>query len=182
MDPKIYIIVAMDQKRGIGIKGKLPWKLKKDMAFFKSITTKSEDCQFRNMVIMGRKTWESIPEKHRPLEGRKNVILTRNKNYKVTDKGAYVAHSFKEAMALVDERIESIFVIGGAKIYEQALKRRDIKGMYITRIKKTFNCDAFFPKPPRFDKKEKLGVEEENGIEYEFWLFKKQAPKWRKRK
>lgn len=151
------------------------------MEFFKATTIKTEDCQLRNMVIMGRKTWESIPEKHRPLEGRKNVILTRNKKFEAPE-GAHVAHSFKQALDLADERIDQIFVMGGAKIYEQALKRKDIKGMYITKVNSTFKCDAFFPKPPRFPKKQMLDSGKEGDLDYEFWLYTKPAPKWRSRK
>lgn len=177
MDAKIYLIAAVDQKNGIGFKNTIPWKLKKDMAFFKDTTLRTDDCQKRNMVLMGRKTWESLPEKHRPLEGRKNVILTRDKNFKV--EGADVAHSFQEALELADDRVESIFVMGGAKVYEQVMKRKDIKGVYLTRIQRTYKCDAFFPKLPRFPKQELLGSEVEDGVKYEFWLYKKPAPKWR---
>ncbi len=171
--PKLYLIAAIDQKGGIGLGGKLPWHLKADMEFFRRTTICHEDAQRRNMVIMGRKTWESIPESQRPLKGRKNVILTGNKDFKA--EGAYVAHSLKDAMELADDRIASIFVMGGAKVYQQAISLKGIKGIYLTQVKKAFRCDAFFPKPPKFPKKELLGKGEEAGVPYEFWLYSKPA-------
>src|SRR3989338_9510384 len=119
MSHKIYLIAAADLKNGIGIGGKLPWNLKGDMAFFQKTTIKGADCQRRNMVIMGRNTWESIPEEHRPLAGRKNVVLSRNKEMKI--KGVEMVSSLEKAIDMADERVEDIFIIGGAKVFEQAL-------------------------------------------------------------
>ncbi len=171
MDQKIYLIAAADLKNGIGIKGKLPWNLKRDLRFFQKKTIKTDNANRRNMVIMGSVTWESLPEGHRPLPGRMNVVLAKSKDYDAP--GATVAHSIEEALSLADERIEKIFFIGGASVYEQAIKRRDIKGIYLTRIKKEFKCDAFFPKIPNAFKPRKLSEGEENGIGFEFVLYKK---------
>lgn len=173
MAHKIYLIAAADLKNGIGIKGKLPWDLKDDMKFFQETTIKTDDANKRNMVVMGRTTWESIPEKHRPLIGRKNVVLSRNKKLKY--EGADVVNSLKGVIQAADkdERIESIFVIGGAKVYEQFIKIKETTGVYLTRISKQFKCDAFFPKiPPKF-KREIIKKGEESGIKYEFQLYKK---------
>lgn len=73
----INIIVAMDSRGGIGKNGKLPWKLPKDMAYFHKLTTTTVDPKKINAVLMGRKNWESIPSKFRPLKGRINVVLSR---------------------------------------------------------------------------------------------------------
>jgi len=173
MKPKIYIITATDLKGGIGIKGKLPWHLPGDMRFFQNTTIKTDNMQFRNMVIMGRVTWESIPESHRPLMGRKNVVVTRNKDLKITDSSVTIAHSIEDALKAADDRVADIFVIGGAKIYEQFMKRQKVDGIYLTRIKKEFKCDAFFPKIPKNFKAEKLGEGRDGDISYEFLLFKK---------
>ena len=171
MKHKIYLIVAADQKNGIGIKGKLPWNLKGDMAFFKKKTIKTDNSNKLNMVVMGRTTWESIPSEHRPLPARKNVVLSRKKDFDA--EGAYVVNSIEKAIEEADERVETIFVIGGAKIYEQFMKRRDLTGIYLTRIQKQFKCDAFFPKIPPSLKPILLKEREEDGVRYQFLLYKR---------
>ena len=172
MKPKIYLIVATDLKGGIGQKGKLPWNLPGDMAYFKKKTIQTENVQFRNMVVMGRVTWESIPEKHRPLEGRKNVVITRNKDFKASDE-VTVVHSIEQALRVADDRVADIFIIGGAKIFEQFMKKQKIHGIYLTRIKKEYPCDTFFPKIPKSFKPEKLGEGKDGEINYEFLYYKK---------
>jgi dihydrofolate reductase len=172
LKPKIYIIAAVDLKGGLGFKGKMPWNLPGDLKHFQKITIQTEDIQLRNMVVMGRVTWESIPESHRPLTGRKNVVITRNKDFKAGDE-VTVAHSIEEALKATDDRVADIFVIGGAKIYEQFMKRQKIDGIYLTRIKKEFQCDAYFPKIPKNFKAEKLGTGKEEDVSYEFLFYKK---------
>ena len=71
------LVVAATRKLGIGKAGSMPWKLPGDMAYFKELTSKTADSGKQNAVVMGRKTWESIPSKFRPLPGRINVVLTR---------------------------------------------------------------------------------------------------------
>lgn len=172
MKPKIYLIVATDLKGGIGLKGKLPWNLPGDMEFFKKTTIKTENTQYRNMVVMGRVTWESIPEKHRPLKGRKNVVITRNKDFKADD-SVTVAHSIEQALKAADDRVADIFVIGGAKIFEQFMRKQRIDGVYLTRIKKEYQCDTFFPKIPKSFKPERLGEGKDGDVRYEFLFYKK---------
>lgn len=172
MKSKIYLIVAVDLKGGMGLKGKLPWDLPGDMDFFKKKTIKTENIQVRNMVIMGRVTWDSIPEKHRPLKARKNVVITRNKDLKV-DESVTVAHSIEQALKAVDDRVADIFVIGGAKIFEQFMKKQKIDGIYLTRIKKEYQCDTFFPKIPRSFRSERLGEGKDGDVSYEFLFYKK---------
>ncbi len=171
MKHKIYLIAAADQKNGIGIKGKLPWDIKGDMAFCKKKTIKTDNSNKLNMVVMGRTTWESIPEEHRPLPARKNVVLTRKKDYKA--EGAFVVKSIEKAIEEADERVETIFVIGGAKVYEQFMKRRDLTGVYLTRIQKQYKCDAFFPKIPPSMKPNMIKERVEDGVRYQFLLYKR---------
>lgn len=171
MKTPIYLIAAADAKNGIGIKGKLPWSLKGDMAFFKKKTIKTDNSNKLNMVLMGRSTWESIPKEHRPLPARKNVVLTRRKDYKA--EGATVVSSIEKALEEADERIETVYVIGGARVYEQFAKRRDLTGIYLTRIQKQYKCDAFFPKIPPSMKPNLLKEREEDGVRYQFLLYKR---------
>lgn len=129
-NPKISLIAALSEDRVIGNKGKIPWHISEDMRRFKNLTT-------GHVVIMGRKTFESIGK---PLTNRTNIIITRDKNYKV--KGAIVCHSLDEAIKnskLSDE----IFIIGGGQIYQEAIKFAD--KLYLTIVKGNFEGDTFFP-------------------------------------
>ena len=171
--PKVYLIAATDLRGGIGLKEKLPWNLPGDLKHFQKMTIQTENAQYRNMVIMGRITWDSIPETHRPLKARKNVVITRNKDLKIDDASVTIAHSIEEALKAVDDRVANIFVIGGAKIYAEFMKRQKVDGIYLTRVKKEFKCDAHFPKIPKNFKAKKLGEGCDNGISYEFLLYEK---------
>ncbi|MEW5757649.1 MAG: type 3 dihydrofolate reductase [Pseudomonadota bacterium] len=128
---KISIIAAMDQGRVIGVNNQLPWKLPADMQWFRRHT-------LGKPVLMGRNTYESIGK---PLPGRLNIILTREKDYAV--EGAVVVHHLDEAMAAAGA-VEEVMVIGGAALYEQMLGLAD--RLYITQIHQHFAGDAWFPK------------------------------------
>lgn len=173
IDKPVYTIVATDKNNGIGKDGQLPWKLKKDMEFFKYTTMEANDFDKKNMVIMGRKTWESIPKKYRPLEERVNVILTQDKSYKAD--GADICYSLGEALkkAELNDEIDMVFIIGGAQVFELGLPVSD--GLYITKIDHEYDCDTFFPELPEDYLKtpESLGGEEENGVKYNFYLYKR---------
>ena len=133
----IAIIVAMDAKRGIGKNNDLMWHLPADMKFFKEKTTE-------NIVVMGRKNFESIPEKYRPLPNRENVILTRNKSFKA--EGCHVFHSFDEVLKHYEnEEDRTMFIIGGGEIYKEALKKDIVDEMFITKVNKSYDADTFFP-------------------------------------
>jgi dihydrofolate reductase len=168
MKKTMFIIIAVDQKNGIGKNGVMPWHFKKELNHFAKITKTTDFPEKENMVIMGRKTWESLPETFRPLPGRKNVILTKNKDLKI--KGAEVFNSMEEAIESADEKTEKIFIIGGGEVFRQGLELEDLDGIYLTRVNKTYDCDTFFPEvPSRFQNKEKLGEDEEKGVSFEYF-------------
>src|SRR5690242_16184462 len=97
------IVVAMDQKRGIGKAGGLPWHLPADLKHFKKITTtRFLDKTYQNVVIMGRKTWDSLPINFRPLPDRINIVLTRNDKLDFPS-GVYKAKNFNEAFYLLNK-------------------------------------------------------------------------------
>jgi dihydrofolate reductase len=173
-DKNVHLIVAVDKNNGIGKAGKLPWHFKKEMQFFKDTTSEAIHENKKNMVIMGRTTWESIDEKYRPLVDRENVVLTRNKHYKAP--GATVCYSLGEAIrkADLDEGIEDIFIIGGAQIFELALPISN--AMYLTRIDKAYDCDTDFPDFKEFYPRdpENLGTKEEDGVSYTFHYYTRQ--------
>jgi len=154
-----HIIAAMDLNRGIGKNNALVWDIKADMKHFKDLTTGTT-------VIMGRKTWESLPERYRPLPNRENIVLTRNGDYDLPE-GALVAHSLNEALKMATN--DFVYVIGGASLYEEAINHHQCKGMSITLINGEYGCDAFFPEiPARMKQKGSTPFYEENGVEFSF--------------
>ncbi len=140
------IVVAMDQNRGIGRDGKLPWHLKCDLQHFKEITTKTQDKSKRNAVIMGRKTWDSLPAQFRPLPNRLNIVVTRNEDLQFPQ-GILRADGIAQALELTtaSRSVESVYVIGGAQIFERAIARPECRKIYLTQILHSFDCDVFFP-------------------------------------
>lgn len=140
------IVVAADENRGIARDGDLPWRLPADLKHFKRTTTDTTDPQKRNAVVMGRKTWESVPEKYRPLPGRLNVVLSRRDDYELPE-GVWLAGSIDDALARLGAAadIESVFVVGGGAVYTEAIAMAACRHVIITRIAASFDCDTFFP-------------------------------------
>lgn len=142
----LEIVVAADELGGIGKAGELPWNLPRDLAFFKRTTTEVRRPGLRNAVVMGRKTWETIPLRFRPLAGRLNVVVTRNPSYSVPE-GVLCAASLAEAEQRLAAQgdVERTFVIGGGEIFAIALREAACTRVYLTRVERRFECDAFFP-------------------------------------
>ena len=134
----VSLIVAVSENNVIGKDRDLIWHLPNDMRFFKKTT-------LGHYVIMGRKNFESIPHKYRPLSQRTNVIISRNKDYKAP--GCIVVNTIEDAIALAktDGDLEP-FIIGGGEIYNLALKNNLINKIYLTRVHKIFEGDTYFPR------------------------------------
>jgi dihydrofolate reductase len=131
------IIVAVGRKGEIGKDNDLLWHLPEDMKFFKETTQDS-------IVVMGRKNWDSIPERFRPLKNRINVVITKNKEFSA--EGAEVFHDWKTCMDFcASTNKETVFIIGGAQIYKLALASNDVDRMLITYVDGDFDADTFFP-------------------------------------
>ena len=128
------MVVAMDRNRLIGAGNRLPWRLPDDMQWFVQQT-------MGKPVIMGRKTYESIPTKYRPLKGRQNIVLTRDRSYAAP--GATVVHSVEDALAVAGEAEETI-IGGGANLYAQLLPQTH--KLYLTLVQAELEGDAYFPK------------------------------------
>lgn len=146
MSKKINVIVAREKENGIGLhSGKIPWYIKKDLAYFKSLTTETKDPTKQNAVIMGRKTWESLPEAFKPLPNRTNIILSQNTHF-ITPEECPLLHSLPAAIDYCNaqSKIESIFIIGGGTIYEQSLEQLQIDQLFITQLSTPISCDVFF--------------------------------------
>jgi dihydrofolate reductase len=132
------LIVAIGKNGEIGKNNDLLWHLPADMRFFKETTQ-------GGTVIMGRKNWDSIPEKFRPLANRENIILTRNNNFSA--QGAQVFTNWDDCIAHCKSISDKeIFIIGGAQVYDLALSAGDVDRMLITHVDAAFDADTFFPK------------------------------------
>ena len=132
----LSLIAAIARNRVIGKDNQLLWHLPEDMKHFRDITR-------GHPVIMGRKTWESLPEKFRPLPGRHNIVISRNVAYQAA--GATCVTSLESAIQAAGNDSEA-FVIGGAEIYRQALPMA--QRLYLTEIARDYNGDAHFPELP----------------------------------
>ena len=139
----VSLIAAVSENNVIGRNNDLIWHLPEDMKFFKDTTA-------GHHVIMGRKNYDSIPEKYRPLPGRTNVIVTRNKDF--TAPNCKVFHSVQEAIEdAISSGDEEPFVIGGGQIYQIALDEQLVDRMYLSHIHEEFEGDTYFPD---FDEKD----------------------------
>jgi dihydrofolate reductase len=130
---KLHLIFARAANGVIGNLNALPWHLPEDLAHFKRTTL---GCP----VIMGRKTWDSLPGRFKPLPGRLNIVVTRQRDWRA--EGAVCAHSLHEACALCPEGSD-VWVIGGAELYAQALPLAS--SAVVTEIDAQFEGDAFAP-------------------------------------
>lgn len=157
------VIAAVDSKGGIGKDNHLPWHLKHDLAHFNKITRGTG----LSAVIMGRRTWESLPATSRPLPERMNIVLTNSEKPAISE-DVLVAHSLDEALEKA-RALENIFVIGGQRVFDEAVKHPACAGLYLTHVKGDFGCDTFFPKiPTTFTQTACSEIIEENGVS--FWF------------
>ncbi|KAK2966011.1 hypothetical protein RJ640_017089 [Escallonia rubra] len=145
------VVVAATRNMGIGKDGKLPWRLPSDLKFFKDVTMTTSDLARKNAVIMGRKTWESIPLEHRPLPGRLNVVLTRSGSFDIaTAENVVICGSMISALELLAASpyclsIEKVFVIGGGQVLREALNAPGCNAIHVTEIESDVDCDTFIP-------------------------------------
>ncbi len=141
------IIVAVDKNFGIGSDQTIPWNIPEDREHFKRITTTVHDTTKINAVIMGRKTWESLPNQYRPLPGRLNIIISNTmKSNSDIDPEVIIVSSFDEAIAETQsEFVEQTFVIGGEQVYLAAINSGLVEHAYFTHIAKEYQCNTFFP-------------------------------------
>ena len=161
-------IVACDKNNVIGSGGTMPWDIPEDFKFFKDKTS-------GHIIIMGRKTFESLPNS-KPLPNRLNIIITRQKDYK--PEGTVVVDSVEKALEYaktqVDQYDPEIFICGGGEIYKQTLDLADT--IYLTRIYEEFNGDTLYPE---FDESKYELVEEnprfKNPVDFTFFTYRKKS-------
>ncbi|MDD2657117.1 MAG: dihydrofolate reductase [Candidatus Pacebacteria bacterium] len=148
---RISLIAAIGKNRGLGKGGKLLFYLPDDLQHFKRIT-------LGHPVIMGQRTWESLPEKFRPLPGRTNIVLSDRSTF--TASGALIAHSLQEGFAEARKASggDEVFIVGGGMVYAAALPFAD--RLYLTLVDAEADADTFFP---QYEKDFSV-IENENGV------------------
>ncbi|KAF3033894.1 dihydrofolate reductase [Didymella heteroderae] len=216
----LTLILAATPSLGIGRAGQLPWpQLRKEMGYFARVTSRVSPASIApgdgagelaqkkkrmNAVVMGRKTWESIPERYRPLKGRVNVVVTRSVDafkrqlspkeggQEDVGEGPIVVGSVGDALSClhsdkVKAEVDRVMVIGGASIYEQALRLKEARHVLLTKIQEEYECDTFFSEDLNGSEWKKAseqelkdftgedfkdGVQvEEKGVKFEFCLY-----------
>lgn len=161
----ISIIVAMSDNRVIGVKNKLPWHISEDLRHFKRTT-------LNRTIIMGRKTWESLPKK--PLPKRNNIVITSQLHYDAP--GAIVCDSFGDAISEAYKFDNDIFIIGGEQIYKQALVADVVDKVYLTHVHQIVGGDAFFPDLHPNDwyrNQGKITTNMDTGLSYSFDVYER---------
>ncbi|MBI4945575.1 MAG: dihydrofolate reductase [Bacteroidetes bacterium] len=175
----ISLIVAVSENNVIGKNNDLPWHLPTDMKYFRDVT-------MGHCVIMGRKNYDSIPLKYRPLDGRTNIVVTKQKDFKA--EGCIVVNSIEEALKTAasslkgeDNRNSSlqgggqVFIIGGADIYRQTFDIAD--KIYYTKIHHSFDGDAFFPKLEeskwKLTSRKNMTTDEKNKYAFSYLVYEK---------
>lgn len=167
MQKHISIIAGVQVPNlGLGFGGDLLHKIPLDMQRFKELTD-------RNIVIMGRSTWESIPAKYRPLPNRHNIVLTRDTNYQAP--GAIVCGSLPEALENSKELNGNVFLIGGARVYAEGMQYAD--ALYLTEFFENKEADTFFPDYANFGEEisRENFIDEKSGVKFDFVTIQKNA-------
>ncbi len=165
--PYFTFVWAEDKNGVIGRDGTLPWHLPNEMKHFVNVT-------INDVVVMGRKTYESIPK--RPLKNRVNIVLTSNKNYEAP--GAIVVHSKQDILQYVKEIEKPIHIIGGSSLFEMFIDEVDI--LYRTVVEEEFQGDTYMPEINyRYfrvvDSKEGI-VDEKNKYPHQFFIYERKQP------
>ena len=140
------VLVAHDNEYGIGIDNQLAWNIPEDMSFFRELTSRTTCSDKKNIVFMGRKTYESIPKKFRPLANRINIVLTRSQSW--NDEGVIVKNNIEDLlmfseMMVKENKVDHIYCIGGKEIYERMLKHPSCRRLYVTHVYGNFKCNVF---------------------------------------
>lgn len=161
--PEIIIIAAVAKNGVIGKDNQLLWHIPEDMKHFREVTAGKP-------VIMGRKTWESLPERFRPLPGRRNIVITRQSDYRAL--GAETYHSVTAAIAACAQE-PTVCVIGGGELYKQALPLADT--LNLTKVDLSPNGDAFFPSIEfsQWQETSRTGGQSSEGTSFEFVTYKR---------
>jgi dihydrofolate reductase len=163
---RVSLVAALARGGVIGRDNSIPWRIPEDVARFREVTT-------GHPVVMGRRTWDSIPARFRPLPGRRNIVVTRNGRW--YGDGAERVGSLEEAVALAGD-VPEVFVIGGAELYASALPFAD--ELLLTEIDAEFAGDTVFPEvdPAVFEEVEREPHVSGNGMPFAFVRYVRRVP------
>jgi dihydrofolate reductase len=158
---RVSLVAAVARGGVIGRGNAIPWRIPEDLARFRSLTT-------GHPVVMGRRTWDSLPQTFRPLPGRRNIVVTRNPDWSAD--GAEPAGSLADALRLL-ESAERVFVIGGGELYAEALPLAD--ELLLTEVEADVEGDTWFPGWERaeFDETGREQHVSESGVEFSFVTY-----------
>lgn len=177
------LIVACQADLGIGLNNTIPWNIPEDLQHFKNVTCNvpNNNSGLKNVVIMGRKTWDSIPIKHRPLKGRINIVISKNLSNDIYPIESNEIKCFNELEAVdnylkrlqFDKELGKIFIIGGQSCYEYYLKNVVFTKIYLTRVFTNTICDVKMPMLNRYTNYYSLSkcgevLTSKNGVQYQF--------------
>lgn len=158
----IALIWAQAHDRVIGAGGVMPWHLTEDLRRFRAITG-------NDPVVMGRRTWESLPERYRPLPGRDNIVVTRRRDWSAP--GARIVHSVEDALAAAADA-STVWVIGGAELYRQTLPLAD--RLEVTELDLDVAGDTRAPEPgPGWTAEAGEWLTGSNGMRYRFVTYRR---------
>lgn len=160
---KISVVAAVARGGVIGLEGGLPWRIPEDMRRFRELT-------MGQPVVMGRRTWDSLPARFRPLPARRNVVVTRNGSWH--GDGAERAGSLEDALRLLEDA-EQVFVIGGGELYAAAVPLAD--ELLLTEIDAEIAGDTFFPwwERSKFEEISRAQHVSETGIPFSFVTYRR---------
>ncbi len=159
---RVTLIAAVAANGVIGAGGKVPWQIHADMVRFRLLTT-------GHTVLMGRKTWESLPDAYRPLPGRRNLVASRNSEYQAP--GAEVVLSVYDAVEDCHAKGQDCWVIGGRQIYRDALDMDLVDAMELTMVHDVPEGDVLFPRYRQenwVQDNKRSGLDSDLGLRYDF--------------
>lgn len=169
----VIIIVAYDSNKGIGLKNDLPWHFSEDLKWVAETTKKTIKQSFRNAIVMGRNTWESIPSNRRPLKGRLNIVISSK--LEIENPDVLVFTSFQKFVQSISQinQIETFYIFGGETIYKQALDVGIVDEILATEINFDYHSDTFFPLIPNTYERIVYETTYYDGIEIKKTRYKK---------
>jgi dihydrofolate reductase len=160
--PRLVVIAAVERGLGIGRGNELLWREPEDQRRFRALT-------LGHPVVMGRKTWDSLPARFRPLPGRRNIVVTRQAGWQA--EGAEAAASLHAALALAGP-VPQVFVIGGGQLYAEALPLADT--LLMTEIDAALDADTYFPEyRSRFREVQREARVSDGGVPYAFVTYQR---------